>query len=210
MAPLWARLRDFIRCEDGADPPLSLAGLVASVYLRLGSGDALLHAGLWRGLIPGRLCWLTSLVVQAGIADVAATPRKTRARGMGHRPGLRSGFGFIIRPVHRRHARRPPAPMLGARRLFARLLASRRWSSLRTDGLSSRKSESPLTRNAARQEPPRRDSDGDDAAAPALFPCCSPSSLSIFAFAGMETTFALWAMAQFGSGPRPGRRYLRL
>ena len=25
----------------------------------------------------------------------------------------------------------------------------------------------------------------------------------IFAFAGMETTFALWAMAQFGWGPRP-------
>jgi DHA1 family tetracycline resistance protein-like MFS transporter len=189
-APIWGRISDRIGRR-----PVLMASMAASAlaYLWLGFADALWMLFAARAL--GGACAGNIAAAQAYIADVT-TPEK-RARGMGM-IGAAFGLGFII------------GPALGGV-VAGNDIAT---ADLRTPGLiACGLSLIALlgvvfvlkeSRPAGLPERPRRSR--LDALRAALGRTILARLLVIFflailAFAGMEATFALWAMAQFGWGP---------
>ncbi|MBV9522774.1 MAG: MFS transporter [Alphaproteobacteria bacterium] len=188
-APLWGRLSD----RRGRRPILllSLCGSVAA-YCWLGLADALwmlFAARAVQGAMAGNIA-----AAQAYIADV--TTPENRAKGMGL-IGAAFGLGFIIGPALGGLLAGPDparpnfsAPaFLGAGLSFLALLGA----------VLVLKESLPVERRGAarvaRIEAARR-----TLARPALRPLILVFFLIILAFAGMETTFALWANRQFGWG----------
>jgi MFS transporter, DHA1 family, tetracycline resistance protein len=190
-APILGRLSDRI----GRRPVLlvSLACSVAS-YLWLAAAPVLwmlFAARLLAGAGAGNIA-----AAQAYIADV--TPPEKRAKGMGM-IGAAFGLGFTVGPaiggllagsdpVHAHLAR--PALLAAALSLVALGITA------------ARLKESLLPDSRTAQERPGRLAVAKSAfTRPSLGLLILLFFITVSAFAGMETTFALWANSSFGWGP---------
>lgn len=190
-SPVWGRLSDRIGRR-----PVLMVSLVASAlsYLWLGLADALWMLFAARALSGA--CAGNIAAAQAYIADV--TPPEKRARGMGM-IGAAFGLGFII------------GPAVGGV-LAGNDLAT---ADLRTPGFIAAalslvaflgvlfvlKESRPA---GAVADAPRRGRIAvliEALGRPVLSRLLVIFFLVILAFAGMEATFALWAIRQFGWGP---------
>ena len=186
-APLWGRISDRIGRR-----PVLMASMLAAAFAYLWLGFAtelwmLFAARAFAGLCAGNIA-----AAQAYIADV--TPPERRARGMGM-IGAAFGLGFIIGPAlggivagNELATADLQAPGLIAAGLsFAAFLGVVLFlpESLPT-AVRARQSRS---RIAVLQSVLRR---------PMLARLFAVFFLVILAFAGMESTFAMWAMRQFG------------
>lgn len=189
-APVWGRLSDRV----GRRPVLMISMAAASLaYLWLGFANALWMLFAARALAGA--CAGNIAAANAYIADV--TTPENRAKGMGM-IGAAFGLGFIV------------GPALGGVVAGSNLATA----DLRTPGLiACALSLTALLgvvfllkeslRAGALERPRRgrirllRDALGRKVLARLLV----IFFLTILAFAGMESTFALWAMAQFGWGP---------
>jgi MFS family permease len=189
-APVWGRLSDRI----GRRPVLMASMLAAALaYLWLGLASALwmlFAARAFAGACAGNIA-----AAQAYIADVTSPER--RARGMGM-IGAAFGLGFII------------GPALGGI-VAGNDLAT---ADLETPGLIAAGLSLiaffgvvlllPESRPAAARDRPSRGRIAvlrDTLGRPVLSRLLVVFFLVILAFAGMESTFALWAMRQFDWGP---------
>jgi MFS transporter, DHA1 family, tetracycline resistance protein len=189
-SPVWGRLSDRIGRR-----PVLMVSLAASAlsYLWLGFADALwmlFAARAFAGACAGNIA-----AAQAFIADV--TPPEKRARGMGM-IGAAFGLGFIIGPA---------VGGIVAGNDFAT-------ADLRSPGLIAAALSFVAflgvifvlkeSRTPAAVQTPRRGRIGllvEALNRPVLSRLLVIFFLVILAFAGMESTFALWAMRQFGWGP---------
>lgn len=189
MAPLWGRLSD----RHGRRPILliSLAGSIAS-YLWLGSADALwmlFAARAVQGACAGNIA-----AAQAYVADV--TTPENRAKGMGM-IGAAFGLGFIIGPAlgGALAGADPAAPDVASPAFLGAGLSALAFLGtilFLAESLPQRlRGAARLGRLAAVAQALRR---------PGLRILILLFFGIIFAFSGMETTFALWAARQFNWG----------
>jgi len=190
-APLWGRLSDRIGRR-----PVLMSSLAAGAlaYLWMGAADALWMLFAARGLAG--ICAGNIAAAQAYIADV--TTPENRAKGMGL-IGAAFGLGFIIGPAL--------GGLLAGNNPASADLAMPAWvaaglSGMALLGVAFLLPESrPLE---ARQNMPARSRFAAILGAlrrPILSRLILVFFLVILAFSGMESTFALWAMRQFGWGP---------
>jgi|HubBroStandDraft_1064217.scaffolds.fasta_scaffold00118_6 DHA1 family tetracycline resistance protein-like MFS transporter len=192
-APLWGRLSDRIGRR-----PVILISVTASIlaYLWLSSADALwmlFAARAVQGLAGGNIS-----VAQAYIADI--TTPENRAKGMGGL-GAALGLGFVVGPaVGGLLAGGDPTnlnvalPSLAAAGLSAVALLI---------GLFRLKeSLTPALRAQARKGPGRIAQIRDALGRPQLRILMILFFATTFAFAGMETTFGLWAYQRLDWGPQ--------
>jgi DHA1 family tetracycline resistance protein-like MFS transporter len=189
-APFWGRLSD----RAGRRPVLMVSMAAASLaYLWMGFASALWMLFAARALAG--ICAGNIAAAQAYIADVT-TPEK-RARGMGL-IGAAFGLGFIVGPalggilagnqIATADLRTPGLLACGLSAIAFLGVVFVLKESLPA-GLPERPRKSRIT--ALRGALGRK----------ALARLILVFFLAILAFAGMEATFALWAMAQFGWGP---------
>jgi DHA1 family tetracycline resistance protein-like MFS transporter len=190
--PIWGRLSD----RYGRRPVLlaSLAGSVAS-YLWLGMADALwmlFAARAIQGAMAGNIA-----AAQAYIADV--TTPENRAKGMGL-IGAAFGLGFILGPAigGLLAGGDPNAPAVHVPFFLGAGLSALAFLGTL---LLLRESLDPAHRRQAKTS--RIAAVGAALARPRLRLLVLLFFVVIFAFSGMETTFAMWAKRQFGWGPRP-------
>jgi DHA1 family tetracycline resistance protein-like MFS transporter len=189
VAPFWGRLSD----RWGRRPILliSLAGSFAG-YLWLGFADTLWMLFAARALLGAGAGNIAA--AQAYVADV--TTPENRAKGMGM-IGAAFGFGFIIGPAlgGMLAGSDPHAPNVAAPAFLGAAL-----SALAFLGtiLFLKESLPPALRGKARGG--RLDAVSRALRRPPLRLLLLLFFVIIFAFAGMETTFALWAMRQFNWG----------
>ena len=190
-APLWGRLSDRV----GRRPVLMASMAAAALaYLWLGFATQLwmvFAARAFAGACAGNIA-----AAQAYIADV--TPPEKRARGMGM-IGAAFGLGFIVGPVIGGIVAGSDLKTadLQTPGLIAAALSG---TALLGIVLLLRESLSPTSR----REPRGRVAALRDAIGQAtLGRLLAVFFLVILAFSGMETTFAWWAIDQFGWGPRP-------
>ncbi len=188
-APLWGRLSD----RHGRRPILlvSLAGGVAG-YLWLGVADALwmlFAARAIQGLCAGNIA-----AAQAYVADV--TTPENRAKGMGI-IGAAFGIGFIIGPALGGvlAGSNPMSPDVAGPAFFAAALSALAFCATL---VCLKESLSPALRGVKRRN--RRDAVTRALRRPTLRRLLLIFFVVGFAFAGMETTFALWAARRFGWG----------
>ena len=191
-APLWGRLSDRVGRR-----PVLLASLTASAlaYLWLGEASALwmlFAARAFAGACAGNIA-----AAQAYIADI--TGPEERARGMGL-IGAAFGLGFIIGPAL--------GGLIAGNDPATADIETPAWvaaglSVLALCGVLLLLPESlpagGRDRTAARS---RVGAVKDVLSRPILSRLILVFFLVILAFAGMESTFALWAIEQFGWGPR--------
>jgi len=190
-APLWGRLSDRVGRR-----PVLMASMAAAALAYLGLAFAtelwmLFAARAFAGACAGNIA-----AAQAYIADV--TPPEGRARGMGM-IGAAFGLGFIIGPVLggviagndlATADLKTPGLIAAGLSLVAFLGVIVLLRESRSIGQASRaRSRIAAARHALAQ--------------PVLARLLAVFFLVILAFSGMETTFAWWAIAQFGWGPRP-------
>ena len=189
-APLWGRLSDRIGRR-----PVLVASMAASAvaYLWLGNATALWMLYGARALAGA--CAGNIAAAQAYIADV--TKPAERAKGMGL-IGAAFGLGFIIGPAlggflagHDPATADVETPAWVAAALSFIALLGVVW--LLPESLpSAERNGAPRRRLHALLGALRR---------PVLSRLILIFFLVILAFAGMESTFALWVIAQFGWGP---------
>ena len=192
FSPIWGALSD----RFGRRPVLlvSVAGSALS-YVWLGFADA-----LWMLFAARALAGATAgniAAAQAYIADV--TTPENRAKGMGL-IGAAFGLGFIFGPAL--------GGLLAGSEPDARSIS---WPAFAGAGLSAlawlgallllKESLPPERRQAATSRPSRLSLLSQAWRRPELKALLVVFFLMIFAFAGMETTFALWANRQVGWGP---------
>ncbi|HEV8679631.1 MAG TPA: MFS transporter, partial [Stellaceae bacterium] len=190
-APLWGRLSDRVGRR-----PVLMASMAAAALAYLGLAFA---TALWMALLARAFagaCAGNIAAAQAYIADV--TPPEQRAKGMGV-IGAAFGLGFIVGPVlggliagnDLATADLQTPGLVAAALSFAAVLGV--IVMLRESRPANRvfpaRSRIAAARNALAQ--------------PVLARLLLVFFLVILAFSGMETTFAWWAIAQFGWGPRP-------
>jgi DHA1 family tetracycline resistance protein-like MFS transporter len=191
-APLWGSLSDRVGRR-----PVLMVSMTASVlaYVWIGSATALWMLFAARALAGA--CAGNIAAAQAYIADV--TKPEERARGMGL-IGAAFGLGFIIGPALGGFlAGADPAtadtetPAWVAAGLSFLALCGVAFLLAESRPADQRSSASSLNRFAAISGVLRR---------PLLSRLILIFFLVMLAFAGMESTFALWALEQFGWGPR--------
>ena len=189
-APHWGRLSDRVGRR-----PVLMASMAAAALAYLGLAFA---TGLWvlfvaRGFAGA--CAGNIAAAQAYIADL--TPPEGRAKGMGM-IGAAFGLGFIIGPVlggitagnDLATADLETPGLIAAGLSFAAFLGV---IALLPESLAPGRSVSSRSRIAAARNALGR---------PVLARLIAVFFLATLAFSGMETTFAWWAIAQFGWGPR--------
>jgi DHA1 family tetracycline resistance protein-like MFS transporter len=189
-SPFWGRLSDRV----GRRPVLMVSMAAAALaYLWMGFANALWMLFAARALAG--VCAGNISAAQAYIADV--TPPEKRARGMGL-IGAAFGLGFIVGPALggvvagnnlATADMRTPGLIAAALSLTALLGVLFVLKESLPAGLPERPRKSRVV--ALREALGRK----------ALGRLLVVFFLAILAFAGMEATFALWAMAQFGWGP---------
>jgi MFS family permease len=189
-APLWGRLSDRV----GRRPVLMASMAAASLaYLGLAVADNLWMVFLARAFAGA--CAGNIAAAQAYVADIS--PPEARAKGMGM-IGAAFGLGFIVGPVIGGLVAgndlatadlQTPGLIAAALSLVALLGVVL----LLPESLASRR----LVRSRGRIASAR-----DALARPGLARLLAMFFLVILAFSGMETTFAWWAIAQFGWGPQ--------
>jgi len=189
-APIWGRLSDRV----GRRPVLGVSMAAAALaYLWMGFADALWMLFAARALAGA--CAGNIAAAQAYIADV--TTPENRAKGMGM-IGAAFGLGFIIGPALGGVVAgnniatadlRTPGLIACALSVIALLGVVLVLKESLPAGLPVRPRKSRIA--ALRAALGRK----------ALARLLVVFFLTILAFAGMEATFALWAMAQFGWGP---------
>ena len=191
-SPLLGRLSDRI----GRRPVLliSLVGSVAA-YLWLGFADALwmlFAARLLAGLGAGNIA-----AAQAYVSDV--TTPATRAKGMGM-IGAAFGLGFTIGPALGGlvAGSNPTAAALARPAFLAAGLSALAF----VVALARLKESLPPAAQNAPPRPGRWQMTQNVMARPPLRRLILLLFITVTAFAGMETTFALWANSAFGWGPR--------
>jgi MFS transporter, DHA1 family, tetracycline resistance protein len=190
-APLWGRLSDRIGRR-----PVLMSSLAAGAfaYLWMGAADALWMLFAARGLAG--ICAGNIAAAQAYIADV--TTPENRAKGMGL-IGAAFGLGFIIGPAL--------GGLLAGNNPASADLAMPAWVAAGLSGIALLGVVFVLPESrplAARQNIPARSRLAAILGAlrrPILSRLILIFFLVILAFSGMESTFALWAMRQFGWGP---------
>ncbi|HEX3864445.1 MAG TPA: MFS transporter [Stellaceae bacterium] len=190
-APLWGRLSDRV----GRRPVLMvsmLAAMLAYGWLAFASQLWMLFAArAFAGACAGNIA-----AAQAYIADV--TPPEKRARGMGM-IGAAFGLGFIIGPVL-------GGVIAGNDIATADLktpgLIAAALSFLAFLGVVVLLRESLPAGGGTAPARGRLATAFDALTRPVLARLLTVSFLVTLAFSGMETTFAWWAIAQFGWGPR--------
>lgn len=191
-SPLLGRLSDRV----GRRPVLlvSLAASAAS-YLWLGFADALwmlFAARLLAGAGAGNIA-----AAQAYITDV--TTPETRAKGMGL-IGAAFGLGFTVGPaLGGLVAGSDPTAAALARPAF---LAAGLSGLAFLIALARLKESLPRASREAAARPSRWRVAKDVATRPVLRRLLLLLFVTVTAFAGMETTFALWANSAYGWGPR--------
>ncbi|HTZ35783.1 MAG TPA: MFS transporter [Stellaceae bacterium] len=190
-APIWGRLSDRV----GRRPVLIISMLAAALaYLWLAFADVLWMLFAARALAGA--CAGNIAAANAYVADV--TTPENRAKGMGM-IGAAFGLGFIIGPALGGIVAggqlatadlRTPGLIASALSLVALLGAVFVLKESLPAGVAARPRRGRV--EALRQAVRRK----------VLARLLLIFFLTILAFAGMEATFALWAMAQFGWGPR--------
>jgi MFS transporter, DHA1 family, tetracycline resistance protein len=189
-APIWGRLSDRV----GRRPVLVASMSAASLaYLWLAFADSLWMLFAARALAGA--CAGNIAAAQAYIADV--TPPEKRARGMGM-IGAAFGVGFIIGPAV---GGAVAGHNLASADLHTPGLIACGLSLVALLGVIVVLKESLPAGLAPRPRKSRIAALRDALARPALARLLVVFFLAILAFGGMEATFALWAMAQFGWGP---------
>jgi MFS transporter, DHA1 family, tetracycline resistance protein len=191
-APLWGRFSDRI----GRRPVLMLSmAAFALAYLWMGSATALWMLFAARGFAGA--CAGNIAAAQAYIADV--TKPEERAKGMGL-IGAAFGLGFIIGPAL--------GGWLAGNDPASADIETPAWvaaglSCLAFCGVVLLLPESrPAAGRGGRPSRSRFAAVLGVLQRPILAPLILTFFLVILAFAGMESTFALWATEQFGWGPR--------
>jgi MFS family permease len=190
-APLWGRLSDHVGRRPVLMASMAAAAL-AYVWLAVATALWMLFAArAFAGACAGNIA-----AAQAYIADV--TPAEERARGMGM-IGAAFGLGFIIGPVL-------GGTIAGGDLATADLetpgLLAAALSFLAFLGVIGLLPESRPAGSAFHSRG-RIAAARSALARPVLARLILVFFLVILAFSGMETTFAWWAMGQFGWGPRP-------
>lgn len=191
-APFWGAASD----RHGRKPILAIgmAGSVVS-YVWLGYADGLTELFLARalnGLMAGNIA-----AAFAYVADV--TTRETRAKGMGL-VGAAFGLGFIAGPA-------VGGILAGSDPVNADFLRP----ALAAAGLSSialiltltwlKESRPPEKRGQAEPKRSRYNALSEGFKTPGLGGLLVLILLATFVFAGLESTFAMWSLRQFGWGP---------
>src|SRR5882672_7365699 len=189
VAPLWGGLSD----RHGRRPILllSLAGSVAG-YLWLGFADTLwmlFAARAVQGACAGNIA-----AAQAYVADM--TTPENRAKGMGM-IGAAFGIGFVIGPAlgGALAGSDPVSPDIVSPAFLGAIL-----SALAFLGTAAFLKESLPEAARGVLHGGRLDAGARALRRPALRLLLLLFFATVFAFAGMETTFALWASRQFGWG----------
>jgi DHA1 family tetracycline resistance protein-like MFS transporter len=189
-APFWGRLSDRV----GRRPVLLVsmaAAALAYAWLAFASRLWMLFAArAVAGACAGNIA-----AAQAYIADV--TPPERRAKGMGM-IGAAFGLGFIIGPVlggvlAGEDVATADLVTPGLMAAALSLVACLGVILMLPESLAAGAAARPHSRFAALR---------DALARPVLAQLLAVFFLSTLAFSGMETTFAWWALAQFGWGPR--------
>jgi MFS transporter, DHA1 family, tetracycline resistance protein len=191
-SPIWGRLSDRVGRR-----PVLLVSLTCSVlsYLWLGFADALwmlFAARLLAGAGAGNIS-----AAQAYITDV--TDEKNRAKGMGM-IGASFGLGFTLGPaIGGLLAGSDASAATLSRPAFAAAILSA--VALVLAVILLKESLAPENRSTAAR-PGRLALAQDAFARPQLRHLIILFFLTTIAFAGMESTFALWANSGFGWGPQ--------
>jgi MFS family permease len=189
-APIWGRLSDRV----GRRPVLMISMAAAALaYLWLGFADALWMVFAARALAGA--CAGNIAAANAYVADV--TTPENRAKGMGM-IGAAFGLGFIIGPALGGVV---AGNDLATANLRAPGLIACALSVAALLGVVFLLKESLPEGAAARPRRSRITALRDALGRAVLARLLAIFFLTILAFAGMESTFALWAMVQLGWGP---------
>jgi MFS family permease len=189
-APMWGRLSDRI----GRRPVLIVSTLASALaYLWLGFAGALWMLYAARAIAGA--CAGNIAAAQAYIADV--TTPENRARGMGM-IGAAFGLGFIVGPAL---GGAVAGNNLATADLKTPMLIASGLSLVASIGVVTILRESLTPEARARARRGRIEAIRAALGRPVLARLLLVFFLAILAFAGMEATFALWAMRQFSWGP---------
>lgn len=192
-APLWGRLSDRIGRR-----PVVLISVSSSVvaYFVMGFADSLFvlfAARAIQGLSAGNIS-----VAQAYMADISTTENRAKYMGM---LGAMLGLGFTLGPPLGGHLA-GSTPQMSDVALTSFVASAFSLAALIGAIVSLKESLSPEKRRTMPAQPSRITQLRDAFARPRLSLLMTLFFTTTFAFAGMETTFGLYAEHRYGWGPK--------